>query len=60
VVNGLRFLKDELSIIHRGLLVQCNVDAAYTLCVSLNIDVKPTNILVNTNGQVKLCDFGVR
>lgn len=22
-------------------------------------DVKPTNILVNTNGEVKLCDFGV-
>lgn len=22
-------------------------------------DVKPTNILVNTNGQVKICDFGV-
>ncbi|KAI5808604.1 MAP kinase [Peziza echinospora] len=22
-------------------------------------DVKPTNILVNTNGEIKLCDFGV-
>ena len=39
VVRGLRFLKDELQIIHR--------------------DVKPTNILVNTRGQIKLCDFGV-
>ncbi|KAF9652991.1 kinase-like protein [Thelephora ganbajun] len=39
VVRGLRFLKDELQIIHR--------------------DVKPTNILVNTQGQIKLCDFGV-
>ena len=39
VVRGLRFLKDELQIIHR--------------------DVKPTNVLVNTQGQIKLCDFGV-
>jgi len=38
-VRGLKYLKDNLNIIHR--------------------DVKPTNILVNTKGDVKLCDFGV-
>ncbi|GAA6060479.1 hypothetical protein JCM10212_007110 [Sporobolomyces blumeae] len=39
MVEGLKFLKDDLKIMHR--------------------DVKPTNVLLNRNGSVKLCDFGV-
>ncbi|GMK54435.1 hypothetical protein CspeluHIS016_0110210 [Cutaneotrichosporon spelunceum] len=39
IVRGLRFLKDELQVMHR--------------------DVKPTNVLMNRKGEVKLCDFGV-
>ncbi|TFY76698.1 hypothetical protein EWM64_g7314, partial [Hericium alpestre] len=39
MVRGLKFLKDELQIIHR--------------------DVKPTNVLINRRGAIKLCDFGV-
>ncbi|GAA6044553.1 hypothetical protein JCM8097_003734 [Rhodosporidiobolus ruineniae] len=39
MVEGLKFLKDELKIMHR--------------------DVKPTNVLLNKKGYVKLCDFGV-
>lgn len=36
MVRGLKFLKDELSVMHR--------------------DIKPTNVLINRQGQVKLCD----
>lgn len=26
---------------------------------SLSTDVKPSNVLVNSQGQIKICDFGV-
>ncbi|WRT70593.1 uncharacterized protein IL334_007591 [Kwoniella shivajii] len=39
MVRGLKYLKDELQIMHR--------------------DVKPTNVLINKKGEIKLCDFGV-
>ena len=46
-------LKDNASrytnvVLHNGALL-----------VHVSIDIKPSNILVNTLGHVKLCDFGV-
>jgi mitogen-activated protein kinase kinase len=56
MTGGLRFLKENLNIIHRGWYLSfsnfCDDSISF-------IDVKPTNILANRRGQIKLCDFGV-
>src|SRR5271156_219802 len=54
-VRGLKYLKESLNIIHRGITLLTLAPPFHTNYV----DVKPTNILVNTKGDVKLCDFGV-
>ena len=48
--NGSNFIKPLLKHLY---------ESASTVLSILCLDVKPNNILVNTNGEVKLCDFGV-
>ncbi|KAM9092509.1 dual specificity mitogen-activated protein kinase kinase 5 isoform 1-T1 [Megaptera novaeangliae] len=58
VVKGLTYLW-SLKILHRDLVEKIYVKVLYKPSNISNADVKPSNMLVNTRGQVKLCDFGV-
>lgn len=53
VLKGLTYLYDVHRIIHRG-----KTRALHTV-TELMKDIKPSNILANTNGEIKICDFGV-
>jgi len=61
MVCGLKFLKDHLQVIHRGPSQSTSLSIPERLfCPTTTIiDVKPTNVLVNRQGAIKLCDFGV-
>jgi hypothetical protein len=57
MVKGLKFLQDDLQIIHRGQALSGSISVVSNS--AFPVDVKPTNVLVNRKGEVKLCDFGV-
>lgn len=56
VLSGLVYLYTIHKIIHRGIPY---ADFLYTLITPVVSDIKPSNILLNLEGQIKISDFGV-
>lgn len=56
VLEGLTYLYDVHRIIHRG---TCITSFAIICTDAHTPDIKPSNILCNSHGQIKICDFGV-
>lgn len=55
LVDGLNFMKTEMNLIHRW-VEKSIVGVIETTAFS---DVKPSNILLNRHGDIKICDFGI-
>ncbi len=58
VLEGLTYLYDVHRIIHRGEYPSMYIMSPYESDNCL-VDIKPSNILFNSKGQIKICDFGV-
>jgi mitogen-activated protein kinase kinase len=61
VLEGLMYLYDVHRIIHRGVWERVDLNHRFVLTkrTAFLKDIKPSNILCNSQGSIKLSDFGV-